>query len=235
MYTGCDIATRVEDDIHPFINNVPADILCENNFRKYGKLIFGKEATPLQSLRGQEPCFKQIIIGHGGSLSMAYVDKQRGVTLRKGRDAIIKNLNLQDMPPPKGLSVIVLTKPKTLRMMCEDIENMVHSRLQMEDIPIICINPGDFSMEEEIELIQSATLIVAVHGTTSDLSLFARNGTVLISIGQENEQLKEGQTLLYATHINTFYTTEERTRSLPNLIRYGLFLAATNLQIPFTY
>lgn len=238
MYIGCEevetFLNSNDTSSYSYFRNMTAKMACEDNYRLYSKLIFGEEATPMMSLYGQELCFKQFLVGHSGSLHLGYVDRQRGISLRKGRDVIIKNLNLQD-PPPVTLSVVVLTKENNWPTMCVDIETMIVSQMQMENLPIQCIAPGDFSVEEEIKWMQSATVIVAIHGTISELALFARDGTVLISIGQENERLKEGQSLPYATHIKTLYTTEERTESLPSLIRYALFSAATNFQIPFLY
>jgi hypothetical protein len=242
IYSGCEDVHTANLDVSSYPSSDKFDRsdeefkfnACTDNFKKYSKLIFGDEATPLTSLKGRTLCFKQLIIGQGGSLDMACVDKQRAVTLRKGRDAIVRSLNLHDKPSPQGLSVMVLTK-HTWPTMCEDITTMVHKQLLMEDIPIMCIDPGMFSAEDEIELMQSATLIVAVHGTVSLMSLFAKDGAVVISIGQEGEPLKDGQTLPYATHIKALYTTEERVESMPSLIRYGLFTAASNFDIPFTF
>ena len=207
---------------------------CHANFKKYSKLVFGREATNMAFLEGQSQCFKQVIMGHGGSLNNRFVLKERGITLRKGRDLIIQNLNMTNNIPPSGLSVMVLTKPPTWPTLCADIETMVYTQLHLDEIPVLCVNPGDFALEDELELIQSATLLVAVHGTVSLLSLFARDGAILIAIGEEKETFKDGQTLLYATHIQTYFTTVERMDSLPSLIRYGLFLAASNFEIPFS-
>ena len=52
-----------------------------------------------------------------------------------------------------------------------------------------------------------ATVILTEQGTTSYLSLFARDGAVVISIGAA--PLKEGSVLLQATHIQVMYSAIE--------------------------
>ena len=127
IYSGCEDLHTVIHDVSSYPTSNKYDRsdeefkfnACTDNFKKYSKLIFGDEATPLTSLKGRTLCFEQLIIGQGGSLNMGCVDKQRAVTLRKGRDAIVRSLNLHDKPSPQGLSVMVLTK-HTWPTMCED-------------------------------------------------------------------------------------------------------------------
>jgi hypothetical protein len=55
-----------------------------------------------------------------------------------------------------------------------------------------------------------------------------------MSVGTK-DKLKDGQTLLYATHLHVMYAAVEEREAMADLIRLGLFRAADNFDIPFEY
>jgi hypothetical protein len=64
------------------------------------------------------------------------------------------------------------------------------------------------SLQQQIEMVVQATVVVTEHGTTSYTSIFARHGTAVLVIGQA--PLKEAQILLQATHIQVMYVSTDR-------------------------
>lgn len=172
----------------------------------YSKLVFDTEAVELNELKGRDFCFRKLIMGHGHVLSSGFVDKQRSVQLRKGRDLILKNLGFKDLLRPKTLSVTILPKKggfysSAWLSMCQDVTNIVRNELKMDEIPIRCLpHDGSLSVEDEIALMQEATFLIAEHGTISFIPLYANDGAVLLSVGTK-DKLKDGQTLLYTTHL----------------------------------
>jgi hypothetical protein len=64
------------------------------------------------------------------------------------------------------------------------------------------------SLQQQIEMVVQATVVVTEQGTTSYTSIFARHGTAVLVIG--HAPLKEAQILLQATHIQVMYVSTDR-------------------------
>jgi hypothetical protein len=204
----------------------------------YSKLVLGHEAVEVSHFNDQNVCFKKLIMGQGYVLSSGYVDKQRPVQLRKGRDLILQNLGFKYLLKPKTLSIMILPKKggfysPTWPTMCSDVTNIVRNEMFLTEIPIRCLpHDGTLSISEEIALMQEATFLIAEHGTISFIPLYANDGAVLLSVGTK-EKLKDGQTLLYTTHLQVYFTAVEAMDTMGDFIRFGLFRAASNFNIPF--
>lgn len=81
--------------------------------------------------------------------------------------------------------------------MCEVVTKLL---LQFSPTPIIeCTDPAGLTFEEQIYLVNKATIVIANHGTTGHTALFARSKTVLITLGRG--PFKEAQILHTVTHI----------------------------------
>jgi hypothetical protein len=206
----------------------------------YSKLVFGQEAVELSHFDNKDVCFKKLIMGQGYVLSSYFVDKQRAVTLRKGRNLILKNLGFDHLLRPKTLSIMILPKKAGFYSsawleMCDDVTAIVRNEMRLLDIPIQCLtHDSSRSVKDEIFLMQQATFVIAEHGTISFIPLYAQDGAVLMSVGTK-DKLKDGQTLLYATHLHVMYAAVEEREAMADLIRLGLFRAADNFDIPFEY
>jgi hypothetical protein len=64
------------------------------------------------------------------------------------------------------------------------------------------------SLQQQIEMVVQATVVVTEQGTTSYTSIFASHGTAVLVIG--HAPLKEAQILLQATHIQVMYVSTDR-------------------------
>jgi hypothetical protein len=118
--------------------------------------------------------------------------------------------------------------------MCEDISTMLHDAKVHNEVEVVCAYTGLLTVEQEIIMVKSSPLIIAAHGTLSLLGMFASDDTVVLSVG-ENDGIKCPNLMLYASHIHVLFTTVERRNELPQLLRYGLHLAATHFHLPFPY
>ncbi len=93
------------------------------------------------------------------------------------------------------------------------------------------MEPLHFSFEDQFKAAQRATVIVGEHGTCSYGSLWARDGTVAVVVG-EDALLKEPQVLLYITHVAAYFTSVNRPHELPKMLRFALRQAAANFGLP---
>lgn len=171
-----------------------------------------------------------ITAGHDGR-----PDNQRSVVFRKGRDAMVRHLQHPDPPHPQQLKVLVIPKINPgyfddifWPTMCDDVTAAV---LDIAHVEVACLLPG-MDTEAEIALIRTATLLISIHGTLSILGLFARDGTVLLTVGpaKRDPSPKELDFLPYVTHIQTlFFAYNEEREDFPAMIRYVLHLSAVNI------
>ena len=249
LYDGCqshhdkvNLLDKNNPHGHPYDFEKPTVQICQDNMKYYSKLVFNQEAIDLETIFNSKRniCFKKFIIGQGYVLSSGFVDKQRPVVLRQGRDMILNNLGYKNLLKPKKLSIIVLPKKRGFYSsawltMCDDIKHLVDQDKTLSTIPLRCIpHDGTLSIKEEILLIQQATLIIAEHGTISFIALYANDGTVLLSVGN-NKKLKDGQSLLYTSHLQVYYTAVEVNDTMKELIQFGLRRASENFNIPLEY
>jgi hypothetical protein len=178
-------------------------------------------------------------MGQSKVFPLRVVDKQRAVTMRRGRDMIIKNIGLDHTLRPKSLSILVL--PKTSGHadsiwpdMCFSVTRIVRDILLLDNIPVRCSPYNkDRTLKDEILLVHQATFIIAEHGTISVLPLlYASEGAVLLSVA-ETEYVKDGDILPYATHLQVFYETVDNKDSIADVIRLCLHRAADRFNIKF--
>jgi hypothetical protein len=213
--------------------------LCHQNYKIYSELVFGQAAVDLKRLDDKNVCFKKLVMGQSKVFPLRVVDKQRAVTMRRGRDMIIKNIGLDHTLRPKSLSILVL--PKTSGHadsiwpdMCFSVTRIVRDILLLDNIPVRCSPYNkDRTLKDEILLVHQATFIIAEHGTISVLPLlYASEGAVLLSVA-EKEYVKDGDILPYATHLQVFYETVDNKDSIADVIRLCLHRAADRFNIKF--
>jgi hypothetical protein len=215
------------------------DWLCRKNYETISELVFGQPAVELSRLDDRNVCFKKLIMGHTNIFRLYVVDKQRAVTMRKGRDMLLNNLGLHRNLLPQSLSIIILPKmngeAKPLWPdMCIDVTRTIRDVLLLNDIPIRCF-PYDKrrTVKEEIFLTQQATFFIAEHGTVSYLPLlYANDGAVLLSVGHK-DFIKDGEVMLYASHLQVFYETVDNKENIAAVIRLCLHRAAQRFNIKF--
>jgi hypothetical protein len=232
VYTGCNSLTGYTNYYTPTKSQAQA---CKDNFKIYSKLVLGAEGEDIDDWEKKSFCFKKLIVGSGHALGLVpqYPDKHRAIALRKGRDAIIKHLPKGDFISPHSLKVVIISKRNPGHLsdnfwsnMCSDVTPIINS---IANVEVYCLEEN-LSIEEEIRVIRTATLIISEHGTVAYLALFAHDGAVLINISTQQD-LKDIHVLPFTTHIRVFYTTLDVPEEFPPLLRYGLHLAATNFNL----
>jgi nucleoside-diphosphate-sugar epimerase len=248
VYSGCELLDFYHERCayDPFRTRGE---VCHENFQIYSQLVFDTHPVSLRSILDESDikCFKSLVVGQNYVFNVDTVDKQRAVTLRKGRDLIIKNIDSAkhvgdklDVPEDNFL-ILILPKSNPgfqgdglWSTMCEDVHVMLQ-QLHLANVVVVCNPSGSLGREAEISLINRAALIIAEHGTLSLLAAFyGSDGTVLITVGS-NEAIKNAETLPFALHLYVLYTTIERMDSMASLVRYGVHLAATNRKYVLEY
>jgi hypothetical protein len=240
LYTGCEILDyyREMNVYHP---EKTRGEVCHEYFESFSKLVFSTQALRLQEL-GDARCFKSLVVGQNYVFNVDRVDKQRAVTLRKGRDLIMNNLHktekissnpLLDEQIKDQFYLLILPKNNPgfqydplLPNLCQDVRQVLDGML-LSNVLVVCNPSGALDREYEMLLINHAAIIVAEHGTLSLLAgFYGSDGTVLITVGR-NESVKSAETLPYALHLYVLFTTVDRN-DFPNVLRYGVHKASVN-------
>lgn len=94
--------------------------------------------------------------------------------------------------------------------MCEDVKRDAKDVSLLDD-QVRCVDPAVLSLQEQVGVAAEATLLIAHHGTVAYISLFAREGAALLSVGKA--PLKDAHVLLWASHVQTFFLTVDRVAS----------------------
>ena len=171
--------------------------------------------------------------GYAVTRSYNFPDRYFGISLRRCRDAVVKNLQNPVLSPPSVLRVLIIPKTQSLTTpslhpdLCSAMTTVLAELVPVMEV--VCLQSGG-SVEEEISLVRTFPLIIAEHGTVSYLSIFGHDHTVLISVGHQRG-MKELDTLSFATHIKVLFTTFEDKPAMAQLVRYGLHLAATGFNL----
>jgi hypothetical protein len=152
---------------------------------------------------------------------------------------LLNNRGLHRNLLPQSLSIIILPKLSGITLakplwpdMCIDVTRTIRDVLLLNDIPIRCL-PYDKrrTVKEEIFLTQQATFFIAEHGTVSYLPLlYANDGAVLLSVG-DKDFIKDGEVMLYASHLQVFYETVDNKENIAAVIRLCLHRAAQRFNI----
>ena len=188
-------------------------------------------------------CFKEFIVGQSNAFRDTRFDLHRGNIIRKGRDAIYRNLDIASpwyrSIHPTSLVILVLSKVNpgfqkdTLwgARMCEDVERIVHVDLNLPLIPILCVPGGSLDHKQEIAAVKACPLIIAEHGTVTIPSIYATDDTVVISVG-EKKHIKCAY-LNRIPYIHLLFAIIEEKEKISEVIRYGIHLAATNFNLDY--
>jgi hypothetical protein len=253
VYTGCDLLD-IYWEVNAYEPTKRRGESCHEYFDYFSRLVFQAPAIRLGSmndnLAGAPRCLKSLIVGQNYVFNVDTVDKQRAITLRKGRDLIMSHLNqLEIRKSSSSLRLVegkffVLLLPKNnpgfqedqlWSSMCDDVQAILTDQLGLSNVLIVCNPSGSAGREEEMLLINSAAMIIAEHGTLSLLAgFYGGDGAVLVSIGRDTA-MKSAETLPYALHIYTLFTTTEKRDSLPSLLKYGVEKAAMNIKYTLEY
>ena len=234
LSVGCTGLTGYTNYYTPYMTQAQA---CHENFKYYSKLMLGVESEDIDEWEASRKpfCMKKLIVGSGHVLGLVrrVPDKHRAIALCRGRDAIVQHLSHDTLLPPDRVKVVIIPKRNPGHQldnfwsdMCSDLTPIIAS---IANVEIHCLEPN-LSVEEEIQLIRSATLIVCEHGTVAYLALFAHDGAVLINISTQKD-LKDIHILPFTTHIRVYYTTLDVPEELLPMLRYGLHVAARNFNL----
>ena len=258
-YTGCELLDYY-GEVCSYDPTKYRGEVCHDNYEYFSKLMFDKYAVPMGNVNHNEQrlkCFKSLVVGQNYVFNVDTVDKQRAVTLRKGRDLIMQNVYNSNRIGNELDSIkdqfFVLILPKNnpgfqedvlWPNMCEDVHSMLRSLgVSVKGVAdgagagvgVVCNPSGSLRREVEMGLINQAAFIIAEHGTLSLLAgFYGGDGTVLVTVGT-NDAIKSAETLPYALHLHVLFTTMERMDSMQSLLRYGLHLAATNRNITLEF
>ena len=105
--------------------------------------------------------------------------------------------------------------------LCEDVRELIGN---LSTIPVVkCVDPSSQSILAQVIDAQEASIIVAEHGTLSYSALYARDGTILITIASE-WYLKEPHCLPFITYLHVFYMVYERKNDLEGLVHHAFQL-----------
>ena len=210
---------------------------CMDNYNTYGQLLLGTAPRMLETWAEEGPfCLQRLVLGQGNVFNVPTnrPEPHFGIYLRKGRDAIVKHLQ-RDIPRPTRLAVMVLPKHEPGHTssgllgsgLCESVRTVVEGLVRGVEVGCVCFNVG---VEEEMNLVRTATLIISEDGTVAYAGLFAHDGAVQIVLSAK-EHVKESHTLPYASHVKVLFATLDDPDELLGTIRYGLHLAATNFDV----
>ena len=109
--------------------------------------------------------------------------------------------------------------------LCDDVRELIGN---LSTLPTVkCIDPSSQSILAQVIDAQEASIIVAEHGTLSYSALYARDGTILITIGSELH-LKEPHVLSFITYLHVFYMVYERKNDLEGLVHHAFQLLVKN-------
>lgn len=192
--------------------------------------FFDKPPLYLDDFQGKTVCYKKLMTGHGSTYGLKSIDLSRALFLREFRDFTLNRIPMS-MPPQEdlilvGLRTVGSAGGKIINELCDAAKAAVKElhKYGINKYRLVCFTPSDLSFEREIMQIQRAKVIISVHGTISYMSLWARDGTVQISIANPKE-LKENQILIYATHFQTLYLTWDKMERLPGVLHHAVTLS----------
>ena len=97
-----------------------------------------------------------------------------------------------------------------------------------------CVDPSTQSILAQVIDAQEATIIVAEHGTLSYAALWARDETILITIGSELH-IKEPHVLPFVTYLHVFYMVYEHKNDLEGLVHHAFQLLIQKRLFNLTY
>lgn len=175
----------------------------------------------------QGMCFKKLMVGQGSTFGLKSLDLSRAIILREFRSFVLSRVPDIFKPLQENIVLVGLrVQGSAGGALIQDLCGLVKKAMSMgpyeDSYKVVCVNPSDLGLYEEIKAVQRAKVIVSVHGTISYMALFTRDGTQQISIANPKE-LKENQMLLYATHFHTLYLTWDRIQNLAAVLEHSIF------------
>ena len=106
--------------------------------------------------------------------------------------------------------------------LCDDVKRLKmktkHEILCSED----CMNPWKF--KENIQTIQTASIIVSEHGSLSHLSVYGPHGAVVLMVG--HTEFKDGQYFLHFVDKYFFYIDRFKNESLESYLMHAEYLTS---------
>lgn len=217
--------------------------LCEINTERWLGPLFSHPMLSAPTFHGQ--CFHQLLVGHGGALSLKSLWHHRAATIRKARARLHRVLGVAE-PPISRHHIVVFVKTlqsngSDLPGLCEAVKSAALALRQpivpqggLEPIKVECVEPAPLSAQEQLSLVSQATLTVCENGSTGYLALFQRPGTTFLSVLGEHEEMgKEPQVLLSLTDVQVFYSSWSDLREFgTGQLLLGLERAGIRLGLP---
>jgi len=150
----------------------------------------------------------------------------RAPSVQLFRDHVLFRLGLRDVAPgPPEIGVALKTAGfqggPAWKDLCTYVDTVVMKIEARYRLPVFCFDPVKHTFQETVRIVQKFEIFIAEHGTVSYNGIWCRDGTTLISIGN-NQEMKEPHTLLYMTHVKTLYTSFNQKSDLDSVILFSL-------------
>ncbi len=211
--------------------------LCFKNLQRWVEPLF---AHPfLAPPHYHDTCFRQVLVGHNGGLSLIGMYLHRAQAARAARLQLHASLGVAPEPLISAHQIVVLTKaqestPVGLPDLCALTQGWAAALRPAP--PVHCILPAALSPKEQLLAISNATVTLSENGSTGYLSLFQRPGSSFIALlTAEGEAAKEVQVFLYETDVQVFYHTAPAMRDMgegPGMLLLALERAGKRLGLP---
>jgi hypothetical protein len=106
-----------------------------------------------------------------------------------------------------------------------NINNIVKNAVEKLQLnyDVHSVTNQDLGFISEIKAVQSAKILISVHGTISYMSLFARDDTQQIILYDPAEnRFKEHNILMYATHFNAMYYPWDQLDHFEDILKFAV-------------
>lgn len=210
---------------------------CLHRLNHMWAYFFDYAPRYLEPVYSNDVCFHNVIAGQGAMLGLRSVNPSRAIHFRNFRNYVMTKLvRYMNITSPEQKNIILVgirsvghttdQVPNLCRIVNDALKEAMKTYITMlkrDRYKVKCIVNQDMLFHEEIIAVQEAKIIISVYGTISYMSLFARDGTMQISLNDPNSKwLKDVHTLTYATHIQLYYLPWNETSKLSGILKNSM-------------
>jgi len=188
-------------------------------------------------------CFRQLLVGHEASLSLAGMSAHRALGVRNLRSLLRAAHEEEGGEDPLLTHKILVLEKGTDRSSSNILLPNLCSRVRawvarLSPLPpVSCVVPSTLSPTAQLHSLRDATLVVAENGSVGYLALLQRPGSSFLSLLSRHDTsgAKEVQVFLYLTDVQVFYNREqdmEEGGEGPGTLLIALERAGRRLGIP---
>ena len=228
----------------PFVPGAVHADLCRTNIARWLAPLFSHPLLHRPDFEGR--CFRQLLVGHGGALSLKSLWHHRAATIRAARERLHAALAVPQ-PPLREHRILVLEKTAQangalLPGLCP-IVRLAAARLRHNGsgggggggaVAVDCAEPTPLGAAEQLALLGAATLVVCENGSTGYAALFQRPGSALLAVlGDAEGEAKEVQVLLSLTDVLVLYSSHADFKEMgPGTLLVALERVGKRLGLP---